>query len=169
MTSRTTARHAPPSVRPIPAATLTDADRDAAMELIAFFAAKPAYRMRFRLSRADGEAVELSASMISVLEAAAEMVAGGAGVSVLAADGELTSQQAADVLGVSRQFLVRLLDRGDISSFKVGAHRRVKAADLAEYRARRDRERRGALDALTADAEEEGAYRTPAQFGPRRR
>ncbi|HEY2356594.1 MAG TPA: helix-turn-helix domain-containing protein [Phenylobacterium sp.] len=126
-------------------------------------------RMRLCLSRPDGEAVELSPKLIAVLQAAAGMVASGAGVAVLAADADLTSQKAADVLGVSRQFMVRLLDRGDIPSFKVGAHRRVKAADLAEYRARRDRDRRSTLDMLTADAEADGGYAAPATPGPSRR
>jgi len=156
------------SVRPVPAAALTAADRESALKLISLIMAPGSGRKGLRLARADGETVELSAKFVTVLEVAAGMVASGAGVAVLAADRDLTSQEAADVLGVSRQYMVRLIDRGDIPSSKVGAHRRVKAADLAEYRARRDRGRRSALDALAADAEVDGAYGVPIQFGPRR-
>jgi len=138
------------------------------MRLVSLLVGAGMVRSRFRLSRADGAAVDLTPSMITVLEAAAGMVAGGAGVAVLATDGDLSSQQAADVLGVSRQYMVRLLDRGDIPSFKVGSHRRVNAEDLAAYRASRDRERRSALATLTSDAQAAGGYDAPVKFGPRR-
>ncbi len=86
----------------------------------------------------------------------------------MATDGDISSQQAADVLGVSRQYMVRLLDRGEIPSFRVGSHRRVKTEDLATSRARRDQNRRHALATLTADAQGLGSYDPPTKFGPPR-
>jgi len=106
--------------------------------------------------------------LIGVLEAAAALVADGTGVAILAQDRELTSQQAADMLNISRQYLVRLLDRGDIASTKTGTHRRVRAADLARYLQHRDEGRRAALDALADQAQASGGYDTPAQPGPLR-
>lgn len=97
------------------------------------------------------------------------MVAEGAGVAVLAQTDELTTQDAADALGVSRQYLVRLLDRGDIPSAKVGTHRRVRAADLVAYRDGRDAKRSAALAEMADQAQEAGAYDAPASFGPRRK
>jgi len=103
-----------------------------------------------------------------MLEAAANMVATGADVTVLPSNEELTSQQAADFLNVSRQYLVRLLERGDIVSTKVGTHRRIRADDLAQYRLRRDEGRAKALAEMADQAQAAGGYDAPAAFGPRR-
>jgi excisionase family DNA binding protein len=91
------------------------------------------------------------------------------GFTNLARNEELTSQQAADFLNVSRQYMVRLLDRGDIASTKVGTHRRVRAEDLAHYRYRRDEGRAAALAEMADQAQAVGGYEGLATFGPRRR
>ena len=78
---------------------------------------------------------------------------------LLIPEGEaLTTQAAADHLGVSRQHLVGLLERGEIPFHKVGTHRRVAPHDLLAYEARRDRERRAGLDELTQAVDEAGLY-----------
>ena len=96
------------------------------------------------------------------------MVAQGTAVDVLARDKELTSQQAAEVLGVSRQYLVRLLDRGHIAFTRTGNHRRVRSADLVSYLERRDAGRREALAAIAGEAQRAGAYAGAAELGPAR-
>jgi excisionase family DNA binding protein len=116
-----------------------------------------------------GESVDLSPSLLNVLKAAAGMIAGGADVAVLARTAELTSQQAADFLNVSRQYVVRLLERGDIASTKVGTHRRVRAEDLASYRQRRNQGRSTALAEMADQVQKDGGYDEQATFGPRRR
>jgi len=65
--------------------------------------------------------------------------------------------------------MVRLLERGDIPSNKVGTHRRVRAEDLATYHLHRDEGRSAALAAMIDQAEANGGYDVPATFGPRRR
>lgn len=143
-------------------------DREAAARLAALLA-QGGGLINFTVSGPSGESARLSSSLLTVLEAAAGMVAEGAGVAVLAQTDELTTQDAADALGVSRQYLVRLLDRGDIPSAKVGTHRRVRAADLVAYRDGRDAKRSAALAEMADQAQEAGAYDAPASFGPRRK
>ena len=67
---------------------------------------------------------------------------------------ELRTQEAADLLGVSRPHLVKLLDEGKLDSWKIGTHRRVKLENLLVYRDQRDRERQQSLQEL-ADLDQE--------------
>ena len=82
-------------------------------------------------------------------------LASGASVHLITGGAELTTQQAADILGLSRTFVVRLIDQGDLKGHLVGTHRRLKATDVLEYKARRDARLAG-LAELTAIDEELG-------------
>lgn len=70
----------------------------------------------------------------------------------------LTTQEAADYLGISRPTLVRILDRGDLPMQRPGRHRYVRLSDLLDYRERTRRERRDALDEMVAVSEKAGMY-----------
>jgi excisionase family DNA binding protein len=72
-------------------------------------------------------------------------MAAGKGVSVVPANADLTTQQAATLLSVSRPFLINLLDAGEIEYRMVGTHRRVRADALLDYMRRDDQRRRGIL------------------------
>jgi excisionase family DNA binding protein len=83
-------------------------------------------------------------------------MAAGQAVSVVPANAELTTQQAADLLNVSRPFLIGLLEAGEIEYRKVGAHRRVKMSSLVDYMRRDDERRRKSADELAALTRELG-------------
>jgi excisionase family DNA binding protein len=85
-------------------------------------------------------------------------LASGEGVTIMPESAELTTQQAAEFLNVSRPYLIKLLETGKISFRLVGTHRRVRFRDLREYKNRDDLERRRAADDLTGLSQELGLY-----------
>lgn len=94
----------------------------------------------------------LTASLLEVLR----LVSSGRGFRMIPVEAELTTQQAADLLNVSRPFLVNLLENGDVPFTKTGRHRRVRANDLFAYKEKRDAQRSDALgDLARADAEDD--------------
>ena len=80
-----------------------------------------------------------------------EALAAGQGVTLIPESAELTTVQAADVLNVSRPFLIKLLDQKVIPHRKVGRHRRIRMEDVMAYKDAIDREREQVLDQLTRE------------------
>ena len=85
-----------------------------------------------------------------------EQMSKGKTVKVLAADVELSTQRAADLLHVSRPFLIELLEKKEIPFRRVGSHRRIRLADLLAYKQQIDEQRMAALDQLTRMSQELG-------------
>jgi excisionase family DNA binding protein len=85
-------------------------------------------------------------------------LASGEGVTVMPESAELTTQQAAGFLSVSRPYLIKLLESGEIPFRLVGTHRRIRFRDLRGYKNRDDLERRRAADELTQLSQELGLY-----------
>lgn len=110
-----------------------------------------------RLRLIDGETdVTVPVSAIHMLVDILNQMAQGNAVSLVPVHAELTTQQAADLLNVSRPYLVKQLEAGKIQFHKLGRHRRIRFADLMAYREQVDRTSREAVDALTAEAQELG-------------
>jgi excisionase family DNA binding protein len=113
---------------------------------------------RFHLVGPGGERVVLPESVFAVFERVVEVMARGDSIAVVPVGRELTTQQAADLLNVSRQYFVRLLDEMRIPFRRTGKHRRVRIDDVLAYRETRDEERRAGLRQLTEMTEEFGGY-----------
>jgi len=111
-----------------------------------------------RLVGPKGESIPLPESVFYVLERVAEVLARGDSVTIVPVGREVTTQQAADLLNVSRQYLVRLLDEGRVPYRKVGKHRRLRVADVLTFRETRARDRRAGLRELSRLTGELGGY-----------
>lgn len=105
-----------------------------------------------------GEPVDLPESVVRVLAEVLDHARRGESVRVIVDDDEITTQQAADLLNVSRPYLVGLVDRGEIPSRKVGTRRRLKLADVLLYREIDQARRLEAVNTLAAEAQELGIY-----------
>src|SRR5258708_40247412 len=108
----------------------------------------------------NGTRVELPAAALDALTRAVEYLASGEPVLVLPADAEVTTGEAAHILGFSRQYMVRLLDDGKLPHRREGSHRRPLLRDVIRYRERRIAEQHAALDELARLAQESGQYDT---------
>jgi excisionase family DNA binding protein len=105
-----------------------------------------------------GERLPVPEAVFYVLERVVEVMARGDSITVVPVGREVTTQQAADLLNVSRQYLIRLLDDGRIPYRKTGRHRRLRVEDVLRFKESRDRDRRSGLRELSQMTEEFGGY-----------
>lgn len=113
----------------------------------------------------DGQTVPLPLEAFNVLREVAESMRVGKAITVAPVDQMLTTQEAANFLGISRPTLVKLLDEGQIPHefTSGGRHRRIRLQDVVAYRETKRTRRRRALELLTADASDAGLYEYVAE------
>jgi excisionase family DNA binding protein len=120
-------------------------------------------RGKAKLVGPDGHARHLSHSLRSFLLELIGLLNEGKPAYIVRNQARLTTVEAAAMLGVSRQFLVNILEEGKIPYHLVGTHRRIYAQDLLAYKSKRDQNRRTALRDLANKEAAEGLYdRIPA-------
>jgi excisionase family DNA binding protein len=111
-----------------------------------------------KLVGAEGQAVELPETVVALLRQLVHDLARERAVTVVVVGRELTTQQAADILNVSRPYLIKLLEQGEIPFTMVGTHRRIPVGELLAYKRRRDERRRAGLAELTQMSQDFGMY-----------
>ena len=142
-------------VEPVaPTEVETELARESSRRLAPYLFAKDGLRLQILEEGGTAEAVAVPGSAVRLfVRILAEMAQGNA-VRVVPIHAELTTQEAADLLNVSRPYLVKLLDEGKIPYRTVGKYRRVRFDDLMAYKKVDDQQRLKALEELTAQAQE---------------
>ncbi len=112
----------------------------------------------FALMCPDGTRIPLPEPLIQVLLLAAEAMTKKSGITMIVRNDWLTTQEAADLMGYSRQVVVDLIKKDKLKGSKLGTHRRIKLADLLDYINQEDKERAQALAELVVHTEEFGGY-----------
>jgi len=130
--------------------------QESSRRLTRFFAAQRPKPLQLRIQADDAseETVTIPESAFRLLTDILVQMARGNAVTLIPVQAELTTQQAADLLNVSRPFLVEQLEKNVIAHRKVGTHRRILMEDLLDYKESMDRNRLKALDEMTAQAQE---------------
>ncbi|MFZ6003044.1 MAG: excisionase family DNA-binding protein [Actinomycetota bacterium] len=128
-------------------------DRQAATDALTALRRRP---RRFTLP--NGTTVRLPKAAVDGLIEMLDAVAHGEDATVVRTPREVTTQQAATLLNVSRPTVVKLIDEGTLPARMVGSHRRILLTDLLTYRDQIVAERRAILDQMTRDAEDLGLY-----------
>ncbi len=117
----------------------------------------------------EGNRVEVPEPLFEALVQVATAMARGQAVTVMPHSALLTTQEAADLLGISRPTVVRLLEGGEIPFEVRGRHRRIRLADLLAYQEQMRHRRREALAEMVRVGEETGQYQATAGPPPRTR
>lgn len=118
---------------------------------------------RARLVGPDGSQIDIPEELYGILRDVVAALSHGLAISIAPHNTMLTTQEAADLLNISRPTLVRLLTDGEIPHTMRGRHRRVMLRDILDYRERTRHERRQTLDEMARDAEKANLYEVTAR------
>ncbi|HJT58049.1 MAG TPA: helix-turn-helix domain-containing protein [Ktedonobacteraceae bacterium] len=111
-----------------------------------------------KLVASNGEEIPLPESLSAVLGQIVSQLMHGNAIRVASIHEELTTQEAADILNVSRPYLIKLLEEGTIPYVMTGTHRRIRLNDLMEYKRIREAGRKQAINELVQLSQELGLY-----------
>ncbi len=135
----------------------TNRDADLARELsrrLSSLSPKDLVKVLIRAADRSSSTMELPRPAVDLLIRMLNEMASGNAVSLLPIHAELSTQEAAGILGVSRPFLVQQMESGEIPFRKIGTHRRARFKDIVAYKRRKDAAREKSLDQLAAQAQE---------------
>ena len=135
----------------LPSATDAELARAASRTLASLYKSEP-----LEVSLSDGQKLTLPKAAIELLSHVLTEMSRGNAVTLIPIHAELTTQEAANLLYVSRPYLIRLLNQGKIPFAKVGTHRRINFSDLETYRRNFAEERDAAMQNLADEAQEMG-------------
>ncbi|HCS61773.1 MAG TPA: hypothetical protein DIW46_10330 [Microbacterium sp.] len=150
MTSLTRPRRAVDPIAPLDSAGIAELSR--------FIERESAAHVKPRLIGPANETIELPDEVFAVLAEVANQMRAGNAVSVVPYAMTLSTQEAAEMLGISRPTFVRLLEQGEIPYDQPNRHRRVKLADVLDYRGRTHRASTERLDSMTDEAVASSLY-----------
>jgi excisionase family DNA binding protein len=114
-------------------------------------------RAQYSIVGPDGKRLSVSRAMQKSVDKLARAILSGKEAAVVPTEKELTTQEAADLIGISRQYLVQLVDRGVIPATKTGTHRRLRLKDVLDYIAEQRRMEEG-LREIVRISEDLGLY-----------
>lgn len=146
----------PEMVAPTPADAQLAQDSSRRLAKLLGETAKAPMRLRIQSDDQAAEAIAIPAAAFRLLVDILREMAQGNAVTLIPIHAELTTQQAADLINVSRPFLIEQLEKGVIPFRKVGTHRRVLFQDLMAYKQKIDGDRLTTLEELSAQAQELG-------------
>lgn len=146
-------------LKTVPAGTPSPAEQaaaQAATRALARFSRHASVQVEVRDEQDVSETLILPATAVRLLTDVLGHLAEGRAVAVMPEEAQLTTQQAASFLNVSRPYLIKLVQAGEIPHQMVGTHRRILLRDLRDYRQQQADVSAAALDELVAEAEELG-------------
>ncbi|MER2493255.1 helix-turn-helix domain-containing protein [Catenovulum sediminis] len=123
---------------------------------LAKYASVDRVQMSIRGSNGESEQFVLPGHVMQILLDVLSEISNGNAISLIPHNQEVSTQEAANILNVSRPFLIKLLEGGNIPFHKIGTHRRVKLQDILTYKQQIDEKRNQALDELSELSQSEG-------------
>ncbi|MCH4903885.1 excisionase family DNA-binding protein [Cylindrospermopsis raciborskii CHAB3438] len=138
--------------------TAREEDRPALIELEDLLGQLDPESPTFQIVSTSGAAIDIPTPVFNLMQRMVHELLQGNSVTIVPIHKELTTQEAADILNVSRQYLVELLDAQTIPHTKVGTHRRIRFGNLMHYKTERDAKRQAGLSRMTKKSQQLGLY-----------